>query len=90
MRAADECLVPTEQGAEPARIAQEMPEQDTASRFAPHRRSPNIRIDVRRYIVEIAARWYVFLFLNNYGLGKLAGGQFYRRGHLPMTWPKLA
>ncbi len=36
-----------------------------------------------RRTVELAARWYVFIFLNNYGLGKIAGGQFYRRGHLP-------
>ena len=34
-------------------------------------------------VIELAARWYVFVFLNNYGLGKTAGGQFYRRGHLP-------
>jgi hypothetical protein len=34
-------------------------------------------------VVELAARWYVFLFLNVYGLGKIAGGQFYRRGRLP-------
>jgi hypothetical protein len=33
--------------------------------------------------LEIAARWYVFIFLNIYGVGKIAGGQFYRRGHLP-------
>jgi hypothetical protein len=36
-----------------------------------------------RDAVELAARWYVFVFLNVYGLGKIAGGQFYRRGHLP-------
>ncbi len=34
-------------------------------------------------IVELAARWYVFVFLNVYGIGKILGGQFYRRGHLP-------
>ena len=33
--------------------------------------------------LELAARWYVFIFLNIYGVGKIAGGQFYRRGHLP-------
>ena len=33
--------------------------------------------------IELAARWYVFVFLNVYGLGKIAGGQFYRRGQLP-------
>jgi hypothetical protein len=39
--------------------------------------------DRTRRIVELAARWYVFVFLNNYGLGKMFGGQFYRPGHLP-------
>ena len=34
-------------------------------------------------ILELACRWYVFLFLNFYGLGKILGGQFYRRGQLP-------
>jgi hypothetical protein len=34
-------------------------------------------------IVELAARLHVFLMLNIYALGKLAGGQFYRRGQLP-------
>ncbi len=38
---------------------------------------------VRRRILELAARWYVFIFLNVYGFGKILGGQFYRRGHLP-------
>jgi hypothetical protein len=33
--------------------------------------------------IELAARWYVFLFLNVYGVGKIAGGQFYRQGRLP-------
>lgn len=37
----------------------------------------------RHDVVELAARWYVFLFLNVYGVGKIAGGQFYRRGELP-------
>ncbi len=32
---------------------------------------------------ELAARWYVFFFLNVYGIGKIMGGQFYRKGHLP-------
>jgi len=32
---------------------------------------------------ELAARVYVFIFLNIYGLGKMAGGQFYRAGQLP-------
>ena len=34
-------------------------------------------------ILDLAARWYVFFFLNVYGLGKIVGGQFYRRGRLP-------
>jgi hypothetical protein len=34
-------------------------------------------------LVELASRWYVFWFLNVYGVAKLIGGQFYRRGHLP-------
>jgi hypothetical protein len=37
----------------------------------------------RQRAIELAARWYVFWFLNVYGLGKIAGGQFYRRGRLP-------
>jgi hypothetical protein len=37
----------------------------------------------RKRVIELAARWYVFWFLNVYGLGKIAGGQFYRRGRLP-------
>lgn len=32
---------------------------------------------------ELAARIYVFIFLNIYGLGKMAGGQFFRSGNLP-------
>jgi hypothetical protein len=39
--------------------------------------------DRTRRIVELAARWYVFVFLNVYGLAKIFGGQFYRVGHLP-------
>jgi len=37
----------------------------------------------RQRVIELAARWYVFWFLNVYGLGKILGGQFYRRGRLP-------
>ncbi len=33
---------------------------------------------------ELAARWYVFLFLNIYGVAKIAGGQFYRHGKVPV------
>ena len=36
-----------------------------------------------RVVIELAARWYVFLFLNVYGLGKIMGGQFYLRARLP-------
>jgi hypothetical protein len=39
--------------------------------------------DFRQRVIELGARWYVFIFLNVYGLGKIAGGQFYRRGKLP-------
>lgn len=35
------------------------------------------------YYLELAARIHVFILLNIYGLGKLLGGQFYRKGHLP-------
>ena len=38
---------------------------------------------LQRNVIELAARWYVFVFLNIYGIAKIAGGQFYRRGHLP-------
>jgi len=34
-------------------------------------------------IFEIVCRWYVFIFLNFYGIGKIMGGQFYRKGNLP-------
>jgi hypothetical protein len=36
-----------------------------------------------RSVIDLAARWYVFIFLNIYGIGKIAGGQFYRQGRLP-------
>ncbi|MGK0363611.1 MAG: hypothetical protein ACI85O_000664 [Saprospiraceae bacterium] len=32
---------------------------------------------------ELAARIHVFILLNLYGIGKIAGGQFYRKGKLP-------
>lgn len=35
-------------------------------------------------IIELASRIYVFIFLMIYGTGKLIGGQFYRRGELPI------
>lgn len=34
---------------------------------------------------ELAIRIYVFLMISLYGLGKIAGGQFHRRGHLTET-----
>lgn len=36
-----------------------------------------------RTVIELAARWYVFVFLNVYGFGKIIGGQFYRPGRMP-------
>jgi hypothetical protein len=33
--------------------------------------------------IELAARWYVFVFLIQYGVGKLIGGQFYTQARLP-------
>jgi len=35
-------------------------------------------------ILELSSRWYVFFFLNFYGIGKIMGGQFYRKGQLPL------
>jgi hypothetical protein len=34
-------------------------------------------------IVEVAARWYAAAMISLYAIGKLTGGQFYRKGHLP-------
>lgn len=36
----------------------------------------------KKYL-ELAARCHVFLMLNIYGLGKIAGGQFYKQSELP-------
>ncbi len=36
-----------------------------------------------REYLEIAFRWYVFIFISLYGLGKIIGGQFYRKGMIP-------
>ncbi len=33
-------------------------------------------------IIELTARWYVFAMMSLYAVGKLSGGQFYRKGHL--------
>lgn len=38
---------------------------------------------MQQRIIEIAARWYVFIFLNVYGLGKIVGGQFYTPDRMP-------
>ena len=40
---------------------------------------------LRNEVIELVCRWYVFAFLNFYGLGKMLGMQFYRRGELPET-----
>jgi hypothetical protein len=42
-----------------------------------------ITTSLRRQVLELGARWYVFIFLNVYGFAKLLNGQFYRHGHLP-------
>jgi hypothetical protein len=50
------------------------------------RKSPDMSRQPKPFhqrVIELAARWYVFWFLNVYGLGKILGGQFYRRGRLP-------
>jgi len=39
--------------------------------------------EVLHHILERVCRYYVCIFLLLYGVGKLAGGQFYRRGQLP-------
>ena len=33
--------------------------------------------------IELAARWYVFIFLMLYGGAKIIGGQFYTQGRIP-------
>ena len=38
---------------------------------------------IDKKVLELAFRVYVFMFLNVYGIGKILGGQFYRRGKLP-------
>lgn len=38
---------------------------------------------MQQRVIEIAARWYVFIFLNVYGLGKIVGGQFYTPDRIP-------
>ncbi len=42
-----------------------------------------MKLNLNKWIFEIVCRWYVFIFLNFYGIGKIMGGQFYRRGNLP-------
>lgn len=34
-------------------------------------------------VLDLVARYYVCLFMIQYGIGKMIGGQFYRRGELP-------
>lgn len=34
--------------------------------------------------LELASRYHVFVMLNIYGLGKIAGGQFHRKNELPL------
>ncbi len=36
-----------------------------------------------RYYFEMATRLYVWSLLSIYGIGKITGGQFHRKGHLP-------
>lgn len=36
-----------------------------------------------KHSMELAARIYVWFILSSYGLGKIVGGQFHRRGKLP-------
>jgi hypothetical protein len=38
---------------------------------------------IQSQTIEQVCRLYVFGFLNIYGWGKMLGGQFYRKGHLP-------
>ena len=33
-----------------------------------------------KHNIELAARIFVWFILSSYGLGKIIGGQFYRRG----------
>lgn len=40
------------------------------------------RINCKK-VFELVSRYYVFFFLNFYGIGKIMGGQFYRKGKLP-------
>lgn len=40
-------------------------------------------LKLNKHIIELVCRWYVFIFLAYYGLGKIAGMQFYRKGNLP-------
>ena len=41
-----------------------------------------------RRAIELAARLYVFVFINIYGMGKMLIGQFHPRGHLPAELAK--
>ncbi len=46
-------------------------------------------LGMNKWIFELVCRWYVFIFLNFYGLGKIAGMQFYRKGRLPAEVAEL-
>ena len=43
----------------------------------------NKAMTINSKVLEWVFRLYVFIFLSIYGFGKLAGGQFYRKGQLP-------
>ena len=47
------------------------------------RKAIGLRPGFGRSVIDLTARWYVFVFLNIYGIGKIAGGQFYRPERLP-------
>ena len=36
-----------------------------------------------KHLLELSMRVYLFLILNQYGIGKIIGQQFYRKGNLP-------
>ena len=38
---------------------------------------------LKNRFIELAARWYVFIFLIQYGVAKIFGGQFYTQERIP-------
>jgi len=36
-----------------------------------------------KHLIELGIRIYLFIILNQYGIGKIIGQQFYRKGKLP-------